>query len=97
MLVAGSDTVSFICLLYTSVGGGIYTKGLVNKLDSLGMNGMEHATYCMINVKDHKDVYKRQASGHVGPKSFPGAAPRRLRFGHSSTNNRNGGQYMRLH
>ena len=28
------------------------------------------------------------ASGHVGPKSFPGAAPRRLRFGHSSTNNR---------
>ena len=33
------------------------------------------------------------ASGHVGPKSFPGAAPRRLRFGHSSTNNRNGGQY----
>ena len=33
------------------------------------------------------------ASGHVGPKPFPGAAPRRLRFGHSSTNNRNGGQY----
>ena len=25
-------------------------------------------------------------SGHVGPKSFPDAAPRRLRFGHSSTN-----------
>ena len=25
------------------------------------------------------------ASGHVGPKSFPGVAPRRLRFGHSST------------
>lgn len=33
------------------------------------------------------------ASGHVGLKSFPSAAPRRLRFGHSSTNNRNGGQY----
>ena len=33
------------------------------------------------------------ASGHVGPKSFPSVAPRRLRFGHSSTNNRNGGQY----
>ena len=33
------------------------------------------------------------ASGHVGPKPFPGAAPRRLRFGHSSTNNRNGGQF----
>ena len=37
------------------------------------------------------------ASGHVGPKSFPGAAPRRLRFGHSSTNNRNGGQYGYYH
>ena len=36
------------------------------------------------------------ASGHVGPKSFPGAAPRRLRFGHSSTNNRNGGKYMAI-
>ena len=33
------------------------------------------------------------ASGHVGPKSFPGAAPRRLCFGHLSTTNRNGGQY----
>ena len=33
------------------------------------------------------------ASGQVGPKSSPGAALRRLRFGHSSTNNRNGGQY----
>ena len=27
------------------------------------------------------------ASGHVGPKPFPGAAPRRLRFGHSSIPN----------
>src|SRR5699024_4469838 len=36
------------------------------------------------------------ASGHVGPKSFPGVAPRRLRFGHSSTTNRNGGQYKAL-
>ena len=43
------------------VGGGIYTAGLVNKLDSLGMNGMEHATYCMINVKDHKYIFHNQA------------------------------------
>ena len=43
------------------VGGGIYTKGLVNKLDSLGMNGMEHAAYCMINVKDHKYIFHNQA------------------------------------
>ena len=42
------------------VGGGIYTAGLVNKLDSLGMNGMEHATYCMINVKDHKYIFHHQ-------------------------------------
>ena len=41
--------------------GGIYTEGLVNKLDSLGMNGMEHATYCMINVKDHKYIFHNQA------------------------------------
>ena len=33
------------------------------------------------------------ASGHVGLKSFPGAALRRLCFGSSSTTNRNGGQY----
>ena len=43
------------------VGGGIYTEGLVNNLDSLGMNGMEHATYCMINVKDHKYIFHNQA------------------------------------
>lgn len=42
------------------VGGGIYTAGLVNKLDSLGMSGMEHATYCMINVKDHKYIFHNQ-------------------------------------
>lgn len=33
------------------------------------------------------------ASGHTGPKSSPGAVPRRFRFGHLSTNNRNGGLY----
>lgn len=33
------------------------------------------------------------ASGHVGPKSFPDAVPRRLRFGRSLTTNRNGGHY----
>ena len=43
------------------VGGGIYTEGLVDKLDSLGMNGMEHATYSMINVKDHKYIFHNQA------------------------------------
>lgn len=36
------------------------------------------------------------ASGHVGPRSFPGAVLRRLRFGHSSTHNRNGGKYMAI-
>lgn len=36
------------------------------------------------------------ASGHVGPKPSPGAVPRRLRFGHSSTHNRNGGKYMAI-
>ena len=36
---------------------------------------------------------EREEYNNVGPKLFPGAAPRRFRFGHSSTNNRNGGQY----
>ena len=25
------------------------------------MNGMEHATYCMINVKDHKYIFSQSA------------------------------------
>ena len=48
-------------ILQDLLGVGIYTEGLVNKLDSLGMNGMEHATYCMINVKDHKYIFHNQA------------------------------------
>ena len=36
------------------------------------------------------------ASGHVGPRSFPSAVLLRLRFGHSSTHNRNGGKYMAI-
>ena len=36
------------------------------------------------------------ASGHVGPRSFLGVDPRRLRFGHSLTHNRNGGKYMAI-
>ena len=38
-------------------------------------------------------VFYGTTSGHTGPKSSPGAVPRRFRFGHSSTNNRNGGLY----
>ena len=39
------------------VGGGIYTEGLVESLDSLSLNGMENATYCMINAKDGKYIF----------------------------------------
>lgn len=39
------------------VGGGIFTTGLVEKLNNLSLNGMEHATYCMINVKDGMYIF----------------------------------------
>ena len=39
------------------VGGGIYTEGLVESLDSLSLNGMENAAYCMINAKDGKYIF----------------------------------------
>lgn len=39
------------------VGGGIFTTGLIEKLNSLSLNGMEHATYCMVNVKDRKYIF----------------------------------------
>ena len=39
------------------VGGGIFTNGLIETLDSLSMNGMENATYCMVNVKNGQYIF----------------------------------------
>lgn len=61
--VSGAQIVSMYMAVYDEsgkpaglVGGGIYTEGLVESLDSLSLNGMENATYCMINVKDGKYI-----------------------------------------
>ena len=39
------------------VGGGIFSTGLIQILDELTMNGMENATYTMVNVKDGQYVF----------------------------------------
>jgi len=39
------------------VGGGVFTKGLIEMMDGLGMNGMEHAAYCMVNVNNGQYIF----------------------------------------
>lgn len=39
------------------VGGGIFTKGLIEILDSLEMNGMDNSRYCMVNVKNGQYIF----------------------------------------
>lgn len=39
------------------VGGGVFTTGLVQLLDSLTMQGMENATYCMINAATGQYIF----------------------------------------
>ena len=41
------------------VGLGIYTEGLLNKLDSLTITGAENSFYSMINVKDNKYIFSK--------------------------------------
>ena len=43
------------------VGGGVFTKGLINMLDGLGMNGMEHSSYCMINAVNGQYIFTENA------------------------------------
>ena len=45
------------------VGGGIFSEGIIEKLSSLHINGMEQSKYCMLNLKTgeyifHEDVEK---------------------------------------
>ncbi len=44
------------------VGGGVFTDGLIQQLDSLSMNGMENARYCMVNVNDGKYIFDEDKS-----------------------------------
>ena len=39
------------------VGGGVFTSGLIQILDSLSLNGMESAEYCMINVNKGEYIF----------------------------------------
>lgn len=39
------------------VGGAVYTTGLVELLDSLTMQGMENAEYCMVNVTNGQYIF----------------------------------------
>lgn len=39
------------------VGGGVFTTGLVELLDSLTMQGMENAEYCMVNVTNGQYIF----------------------------------------
>ncbi len=39
------------------VGGGIFSKGLIQILDHLTMDGMENATYCMVNVNNGQYIF----------------------------------------
>lgn len=39
------------------VGGGVFTAGLIQILDSLTMQGMENAEYCMVNVANGQYIF----------------------------------------
>ncbi|MDE5719088.1 MAG: cache domain-containing protein, partial [Lachnospiraceae bacterium] len=39
------------------VGGGVFTTGLIQLLDSLTMQGMENAEYCMVNVANGQYIF----------------------------------------
>ncbi len=39
------------------VGGGVFTTGLIQILDSLTMQGMENAQYCMVNVTNGQYIF----------------------------------------
>lgn len=39
------------------VGGGIFSKGLIQILDHLTMDGMKNATYCMVNVENNQYIF----------------------------------------
>ncbi len=47
------------------VGLGIYTEGLLKKLDALKINNAENSFYSMINVKDNKYIFSKD-SANIG-------------------------------
>ncbi len=43
------------------VGGGIFTSGLVDKLNSMTLNGLDSAVYCMVNAGDGKFIFNQDS------------------------------------
>lgn len=53
------------------VGGGIYSTGLIQILDQLTMEGMENATYCMVNVENGQYIFHGQGNKVATPAEEP--------------------------
>ena len=49
------------------VGGGIFSTGLIQILDNLTMDGMENATYCMVNVNNGQYIFHADAEKVATP------------------------------
>lgn len=50
------------------VGLGVYTKGLVNTLDNLEIEGSKEVTYSMVNTIDQKNIFNPD-SKHIGEET----------------------------
>ena len=53
------------------VGGGIFSTGLIQILDNLTMDGMENATYCMVNVNNGQYIFHADAEKLLHPQRKP--------------------------
>lgn len=42
------------------VGGGVFSKGLIEILDKLTLNGMQNAEYCMVDVKSEQYIFNAE-------------------------------------
>jgi len=51
------------------VGGGVFTKGLIETLDSLSLKGMENSQYCMVNVAKGEYIFNADAEKIATPVS----------------------------
>lgn len=49
------------------VGGGIFSTGLIQILDNLTMDGMENATYCMVNVENGQYIFHEDSEKVATP------------------------------
>ncbi len=49
------------------VGGAVYTKSLVETLDSLNLSGMENASYCMINANTRSFIFNHDEEKVAAP------------------------------